>query len=752
MRSEEFWDWFETRRALLHSRADTFQKMFEHLDKYDREVYIVETGCTTLDTDDAWKGAGCSSILFDHYIQTHKGKFYSIDRDKEAVATCRKLIKRGEVWWRDSVEALIVMEELRLKIDLLYLDGSDLHWGEPLLAANHHLNELYAALPMLTAESMVAVDDSPVIIDDPRVVIGGKGELVAQHARYNGADIQFCNYQVGWTNMLRKRMDDAGFIELIHRARKYVEEGKHINAEPIYWLIMYLTRDSKSATERVARGEACVFFARLALAKDRPGAAADYYRDALHVDPLATEYRIEFIVKSLRAMGNDKISKQEAIKATRIDPENPETWRTLGGVEHEVNNPKGCIEAYDKQLSLKPDDPDALLDRVTIALDVEDYALVKKLAKKVLNTERRADAIHCLAMVAYREGRHEDAIEMYDEAIELKCHHIHTAHWNKSLALHSIGRYREGWAEHEHRIDEKTNIALSLPLKRFIKPLWTGKEPPSKIHIHCEAGAGDNLAMARYLPLIAQQGHEVTYECPDTMEELLKLSFPDIRVHKRAPDYPGFLGLKPFDYHLPIGSLPFVFKTEVDTVPWYGPYLKANPEKVGKYEAKFPGGPRIGLVWSAGVRRGLGIWLETYGERKSMTFNQLSRIVDEGSNFVSLQVGPEREENDGTVMDLLPREPLWEDTAALVECLDLVITVDTSVAHLAGAMGKPVWVMMHTEGSWHWMAERPGASWNTKSPWYPSARIFRCKKGGEWEPVIQRVVKELEALEQRKVA
>lgn len=114
---------------------------------------------------------------------------------------------------------------------------------------------------------------------------------------------------------------------------------------------------------------------------------------------------------------------------------------------------------------------------------------------------------------------------------------------------------------------------------------------------------------------------------------------------------------------------------------------------------------------------------------------------NQGFQVVSLQVGEPR--NEVSITDLLPDKPTWADTAALVECLDLVITVDTGLAHLVGGMGKPFWLLMHTGGSWHWMAERPGASWNEKSPWYPSARLFRQQKPHEWMEVINRIASEL---------
>jgi hypothetical protein len=148
------------------------------------------------------------------------------------------------------------------------------------------------------------------------------------------------------------------------------------------------------------------------------------------------------------------------------------------------------------------------------------------------------------------------------------------------------------------------------------------------------------------------------------------------------------------------------------------------------------------LAWSSGIRDGL--WLKEYGLRKSIPFAQLMPLYHGqsrgGYRLVSLQAGPEAYDNKCIMAGLQPDDnPDWDDTAALIECLDLVVTVDTAVAHLAGAMGKPVWLMQHCEGSWHWMADVPDAPWRERSPWYPSARLFRQRRAHEWSDVITRI-------------
>ena len=227
----------------------------------------------------------------------------------------------------------------------------------------------------------------------------------------------------------------------------------------------------------------------------------------------------------------------------------------------------------------------------------------------------------------------------------------------------------------------------------------------------------------------------------------MRRSFPGVTVVERAPDYPGAIGIAPFDYHMPLGSMTYALGTDIDSIPWSAPYLKPNPSLVNGYRKKLGNGMKIGVCWSSGIRE-YGIWLAEYGKRKSMHFDIFCPILGfSGVQFISLQVGPERLQNDGSAFDLLPEAPTWDDTAALVECLDLVITVDTGVAHLAGAMGKPVWILMQKDGaSWHFMCERPGASWNTRSPWHPTARLFRQHEFNRphyWGDVINDVIDEL---------
>lgn len=784
MRSKEFWDWYDNDaapklvgpRGTLHrnvsplhkekiefnlDRSATFRKMFEHLDKFDHPVWIVETGC--VQDPDNWAGNGCSTILFDRYAQTHPGsRVSSVDIDPDSVDVCRSVVSNcTHVEVGDSIATIKHWVKQGGKVDLLYLDASHHDWIIELPSQVHHIRELYSALPGLRDDSMVAVDDTRVVTDDfPQNKVIGKGGLVAEHAFQVGATLEFLDYQIGFTNIAKTSFEfgsqrqgrEERIVQMVKDARSHVEAGHQLQADRIYRLIIVQTAPPWTGKERIARGEALAHFARLAHAMRRYGIALEFYRRALECDPLATEYRLELATRCMVNMGALKPARREALVAAEIDPDNPQVWAALGGIYSDLLDAGDAIAAYDKQIDTSANypevHPDALLNRACLALDTEDYSRTRALCAEIVKTHRKADGTHVLAMLAHRESRHEEAIALFDAAIAGNCRNLPLAHWNKSQPLQALGRFKEAFAEHAWAAKEQTVPALFIPHQRFTQPQWQGEPVPATLHVHTEAGAGDNLALVRYLPLLAEYGYKVRYEAFEGIEDLVQRSMPEIEVVPRAKDYPGALGIKAFDYHIPIGDLPHAFGIDVDTILWRGPYLKADPAKVelfAKLLAK-DCGRKVGFCWSSGIRLEMNIWMERYGRRKSMHFDQMAPLMQSsGVSPISLQVGPERMQIDRrnfAVRDVLPEKPSWDDTAALIANLDLVITVDTGVAHLAGALGKPVWVILQRDAaSWHFMCWRPGCKWNEKSPWYPTARLFRKHGFGDagWAPVVNDV-------------
>lgn len=766
MRNEAFWTWYdEFARPKLAGRKDTFAIMFEHLDTFDRPVVIIETGC--IEDPEAWGNNGCSTILFGRYAAERNdgSTVLSVDIIQQKVMEARKIVPNALIEFGDSIDRLARWASLRLQADLLYLDASHLYWDDPLPSAIHHHAELIAAMPMIRPDTMVVVDDSPPRQekDAAKIEVAGKGYLVAVHMDLCGADFVFCQYQAGWKNVrpLPVRATAEDLETLVGRARAHIEAGRPINAERLYRLILGLTTAPKTGHARVAHGEACAFYAKIASDHLRFGVSADWYREALQSDPLASDYRLDMVLNALMPMGAKHTAMFEADKATKISPDYWRTWHVYGGIAHALDDAKEAIRAYDRELVVAGETEeknDALLDRASIAIETWDYETALKMVQPVLDTGRRADAEHCMAMICYRLHQHEEAIVWYQRAIADGCKDLPMAHWNMSLAMHSIGKYREAWVAHHWRGKAIGNAHLSLPLRRFTLPLWDGESATKEdgtravIHVHAEAGHGDNLALMRYLRCLKDLGFIVRYEAADPMVDLARSSFPDIKIFPKARDYPGALGIEPFDYHIPIGELPYAFKTDIDTVPWSGAYLKPDPILVDRYRARLAGhrGPKIGLCWSSGIRD--GIWLKEYGLRKSMHLSKLLPLIDAGAEdgclFVNLQVGPERDQigevKPPHFIDVMPQRPNWADTAAVVENLDLVISVDTAIAHLAGGMDKPLWIMMQRDGcSWHFLCWYPGASWNEASPWYPSARKFRQHEFETphfWDEVIADVI------------
>ncbi len=753
-----FWPWFETLKPDLFLRANSYERIFKYLDTLSAPIIIVETGCMRRDPAESksWKGDGCSTMLFDHYVQHRGGTVYSVDINPKHVAACRAFVSEHvEVHCGDSVAHLSELAKT-LKPDLVYLDSFDSMSIEPFETALHCAKEFDAIKPSITDMTLVVIDDTPSEFMrnvEPAIEVTGKGRFVYTYAQHIGADTLFSGWQVGWIHMVGVRFQssydqvklgrygkfidpDNDLDKLIERAREHVENDRASAAATVYRAIMVMTKEPRSGKQRVARGESCAFYARSAAAVGMYGTACDWYRDAIIADPRCVDYRMEMARKGHIPLVNFQLAQQEAIRCTLLEPDNPRTWGLLGDVELSLCNAKAAKAAYEKQLEIIPDDPSAMLDMCVIALDTADYDTVRELAEKVLKTERKADGMHVLAMIENRAGRHERAIEMFTEALEAGCNNQAIARWNRSLSLLAIGRFKEGWAEHEFRKTELRNPALSLAFQRFTRPLYEGQSPEidgrkAVLLIHAEAGMGDNFAFVRFLPEFVKKGFHVRYESHPEMLDLMQRSFPDVEVVPRAPDYPGAIGLKNFDYHLPLGSMAHVLGMDIDTIPTFDSYLKVDPELLAKYKELLSLRKRAGLCWSSGIRE-YGIWIAEYGRRKSMHFQVLEQLIEtiyeSGRQPVNLQVGPERAQHFDSIRDVLPEKPTWNDTAALIANLDLVITVDTAVAHLAGALGKPTWLMMQQDGaSWHFMSERPGALW----------------KPGDWSGVVERVAKEL---------
>lgn len=333
-----------------------------------------------------------------------------------------------------------------------------------------------------------------------------------------------------------------------------------------------------------------------------------------------------------------------------------------------------------------------------------------------------ADAFVNLGVAQINLGDCDGAIAALDHALAIDPE-LAEANWNKALALLLAGRLGEAWELYEWRW--RAVKGLSMP--QIDRPLWDGGSGRSRtILIRCEQGYGDAMQFVRYLPMVRERGWRIVLECPPKLERLFAVS-------RLADAVISFGAQRPaFDAWLPVMSLPRVHRTEVATIPCAGPYLSIpTPPRHGVRDSRL----RVGIVWQGSLTNGRGRF------RSSMLADlaPLGRIP--GVSLCSMQ--SQISDEDRLLLERLSIPDLesglldFAETAAVVQALDLVITVDTAMAHLAGALGRPVWTLLSAFPDWRWMLDRED------SPWYPTMRLFRQRRAGDWTTVVQEVASAL---------
>jgi tetratricopeptide (TPR) repeat protein len=347
--------------------------------------------------------------------------------------------------------------------------------------------------------------------------------------------------------------------------------------------------------------------------------------------------------------------------------------------------------------------------------------------------------------------RHREALQCYERAIALRPD-LAQGHWNEALCRLRLGQFEQGWRLYEWRWQQG---GTRWGARRFVQPLWLGDAPLAgkTILLHAEQGLGDTLQFCRYAALVARLGARVVLEVqPELVGLLAGLEGVSEIVAAGDP-------LPSFDVHCPLLSLPLALGTRVDSIPAVTPYLFAKPELARHWRARMGEAPagllRVGIVWAGGARLDVPEQVQVDALR-SLGLERLRPMLEmSGVQFYSLQIGPPAQQlkawnahggSGQRIVDLTDDIRDFSDTAAIVDCLDLVISVDTSTAHLAGALGKPVWVLNRFDACWRWMIERED------SPWYPTLRLFNQPARGDWGSVIEAVRRELAELLSRRTA
>lgn len=332
------------------------------------------------------------------------------------------------------------------------------------------------------------------------------------------------------------------------------------------------------------------------------------------------------------------------------------------------------------------------------------------------------------------EGRFDEALAATNEALRIAPADV-DIHLNRSVTLLKAGRLLEGWSENEWRLKkpgrEKLPAALKLPRLSTLPDGLRGRT----VVIYHEEGFGDTIQFLRYADLLSAAGAKVTAWMP---EQLLRL----VRGHKAIAEcLSGDVTLPRFDFHCPMNSLPYAFDTTMEAIPAAGAYIEAASDLAAAWNKELPTGRcRVGLVW-AGEPRAYDPGAQALDRRRSISPDLLAPLTAvDGPTFVSLQTGAARMRMPPRLHDPMSKVKDFADTAAIVANLDLVVSVDTAVAHLAGAMGKPVFLLDRYDNCWRWLSGR------TDSPWYPALSIFRQPRMGDWAPAIAEAAEALEAL------
>ena len=334
-----------------------------------------------------------------------------------------------------------------------------------------------------------------------------------------------------------------------------------------------------------------------------------------------------------------------------------------------------------------------------------------------------AEAHNNLGKALMELGRYDEAEASYARALALKPDY-NNADYNRSLLLLLRGDFKAGWAGYEKRLVEGSPLAL--PDRGFRQFLWDGADLAGKrILLYEEQGVGDTIQFVRYARTLKDAGATVVVECQPDLKTLLATA-PGIDAVFSPPE-----SVADFDVHAPLLSLPHLCGTDIDSIPADIPYLSANPLTLPD-----PGDINIGLVWAGNAAH-------KNDRNRSMDVGRFNPLLGlSGARFYGLQVGaraddPAKAGIGGEITDLSPRLMDYAATAAAIAALDLVISVDTSVAHLAGAMGKPVWLPLPKVPDFRWLLDRDD------SPWYPTMRLFRQPRQGDWDSVIDAVLARL---------
>jgi tetratricopeptide (TPR) repeat protein len=462
---------------------------------------------------------------------------------------------------------------------------------------------------------------------------------------------------------------------------------------------------------------------------DRRQEALDSWDRAVALNPAYAEaYNNRGIALSRLGRREEALLSYE--RAVLLRPGYASACNNLGSLLAELDRRDDALASFDRAIAFKPDYAEAHNNRGLVLGDLERHSdALASFERAIAQKPDYAEAHYNRGNALRNLHRHAEAIASFERAIAHRPDYA-AAHWNLADCCLLLGDFARGWNEYEWRwkLDQR-----EMTRREFPQPLWSGTEPVSgqTILLHSELGLGDTLLFCRYAKEVAALGARVVLEVQPPLVSLLGDLAGVAQIVPRGDPLPAF------DFHCPLMSLPLAFKTNLDTVPASVPYVRSDPTRVAEWRARLGASakPRVGLVWSGSVA--------LKNDQRSMVFADMLPLLGDRADWVSLQ----KELRDLDRAVLASRADIrhfgddlrdFSDTAALLDLMDIVVTVDTSVANLAGAMGKRVWILLpFNPHDWRWMLTRED------SAWYPTARLFRQPAASDWASVIRRVDSEL---------